>query len=138
MSSQRRTRATNKSKHPGEVQIQADLEAALEDPHAATVKKRCSAAEVRAAEQAQQAELKAAEEARTAAIKKVAEIQYRMKQLDDSDMGPPATLPPKFRTKRVVATGNTSPQLNGESVIQHYSTDHTVTCRPCIYSFNGV
>ncbi|EPT01321.1 hypothetical protein FOMPIDRAFT_83325 [Fomitopsis schrenkii] len=97
----RQTRETNKGKHPGEIQILADLEAAAEDPRARL--KRRSAIEVAAAKKAQDDAQQAAVAAQQAAIQKVARIQHQKKHADDNDMTSPATLPPRFRTKGLAA-----------------------------------
>ena len=110
MSSSRRTRATNRDQHPGNVQILADIEAAEEDPQAAP--KRRTAAEVAVVKKAQQDAKEAALGAKQAALERVAKVQYTMKQADVAAMTSPATLPPKFRTKGL-ALSAAVPKLGG-------------------------
>lgn len=101
MESRRQTREANKAKHPGEVQIIADLEAAAEDPQAR--QKRRSAVEVAAAKKAQDDAQKVLVSTQRAAIQKVAKLQHQKKLADQSDMTSPVNLPPKFRTRGLAA-----------------------------------
>ena len=110
MSSSRRTRATNRDQHPGNVQILADIEAAEEDPQAAP--KRRTAAEVAVVKKAQQDAKEAALGARQAALERVAKVQYSMKRADITAMTSPVTLPPKFWTKGL-ASSAAVPKLGG-------------------------
>ena len=108
--STRRTRASNRDQHPGEIQILADLEAAQEDPRPAP--KRRTTVEVAAAKKAQQEAKDATEAAKQVALEKVARVQLNMKHADITAMTSPASLPPKFRTKGL-ASSATVPKSGG-------------------------
>lgn len=108
--SARRTRASNRDRHPGEIQIIADLEAAEED--ARPTPKRRTAGEVAAAKKAQQEAKDATEAAKQVALEKVAWVQLNMKHADITAMTAPASLPPKFRMKGLAASA-TVPKLGG-------------------------
>ena len=110
--SARRTRASNRDQHPGEIQILADLEAAEEDSEARPTPKRRTAGEVAAAKKAQQEAKDVTETAKQVALEKVARVQLNMKHADITAMTAPASLPPKFRTKGLAASA-TVPKLGG-------------------------
>lgn len=119
-----RTRASNRDRHPGEIQILADLEAAQEDPQRAS--KRRTAVEVAAAKKAQQSAKDAAVAAKQVALDKVARVQHKMKHADIAAMTSPATLPPKFRTKGL-ASSATVPQLVGTLYYTSLATSRVVS-----------